>query len=320
MSSRAENEVVGYRTALEKALESDDAQEEIKDVLKALTAVPITIDILRRTKIGLTIQELKKKHAGDNIGAESKVLLSKWKKDCSGEQEKPKGEPAPSVKLVKGELKVEVKGEAAQKVEEKLEKPENAQASKSEEIDDNDDSHFQDSRFALLSLGRRNIMDMFAQRFHGQVSASFSNFIGFNVEASVNKLFNMDTDMKAYLNKAKSLNFNLKKNERLRQDLIGGIIDPGDLAFLSTNDLAADDVRGAREVVAKQAMLARRSDLYEITRNAMLQANGIDPDKGGEFTCRKCKGTKTSHYSLQTRSSDEPMTVFVECLGCGNRW
>jgi hypothetical protein len=55
-------------------------------------------------------------------------------------------------------------------------------------------------------------MDMLAQCFHGQ-SKHFSNFIGFNVEASVFKLFNPDNDMKAYLNKAKSLTFNLKKNE-----------------------------------------------------------------------------------------------------------
>lgn len=38
------------------------------------------------------------------------------------------------------------------------------------------------------------------------------------------------------------------------------------------------------------------------------------------FTCRKCKSNKCSHYLLQTRSADEPMTCYVSCLDCGKRW
>lgn len=43
-------------------------------------------------------------------------------------------------------------------------------------------------------------------------------------------------------------------------------------------------------------------------------------DNEGIFQCRKCKSKKTTYYSLQTRSADEPMTNFITCLGCGNRW
>lgn len=38
------------------------------------------------------------------------------------------------------------------------------------------------------------------------------------------------------------------------------------------------------------------------------------------FTCRKCKSNKCTYYQMQTRSADEPMTVFVQCCNCGNRW
>ena len=38
------------------------------------------------------------------------------------------------------------------------------------------------------------------------------------------------------------------------------------------------------------------------------------------FTCYKCKSQKCSYYQLQTRSADEPMTTYVDCLNCGNRW
>ena len=39
-----------------------------------------------------------------------------------------------------------------------------------------------------------------------------------------------------------------------------------------------------------------------------------------EFKCRKCKSNNCTHYQLQTRSADEPMTTFVTCMDCGNRW
>ena len=39
-----------------------------------------------------------------------------------------------------------------------------------------------------------------------------------------------------------------------------------------------------------------------------------------EFKCYKCKKKKCTYYQMQTRSADEPMTTFVTCLVCGNRW
>tara|TARA_Y100000389_G_C17153031_1_gene360508 strand:+ start:117 stop:641 length:525 start_codon:yes stop_codon:yes gene_type:complete len=39
-----------------------------------------------------------------------------------------------------------------------------------------------------------------------------------------------------------------------------------------------------------------------------------------EFTCYKCHKSKCQYYQLQTRSADEPMTTFINCLNCGNSW
>ena len=38
------------------------------------------------------------------------------------------------------------------------------------------------------------------------------------------------------------------------------------------------------------------------------------------FKCRKCGSRSCSYYEIQTRSADEPMTQFINCLNCGNRW
>ena len=38
------------------------------------------------------------------------------------------------------------------------------------------------------------------------------------------------------------------------------------------------------------------------------------------FTCRKCHKNQCTYYQQQTRSADEPMTTFVQCINCDNRW
>ena len=45
-----------------------------------------------------------------------------------------------------------------------------------------------------------------------------------------------------------------------------------------------------------------------------------DDDYNGMFKCGKCKSKKTTYYQMQTRSADEPMTTFVTCMECANRW
>ena len=38
------------------------------------------------------------------------------------------------------------------------------------------------------------------------------------------------------------------------------------------------------------------------------------------FTCKKCKSKRCTYYELQTRSADEPATIFVTCIDCGKHW
>ena len=54
-------------------------------------------------------------------------------------------------------------------------------------------------------------------------------------------------------------------------------------------------------------------------RDENLYAPKLDGNTDN-FTCRKCKSNNCSYYQLQTRSADEPMTTFVTCIDCGNRW
>lgn len=46
----------------------------------------------------------------------------------------------------------------------------------------------------------------------------------------------------------------------------------------------------------------------------------MDEDYEGILKCRKCKSTRTEYTTLQTRSADEPASVFAHCLSCDTRW
>lgn len=141
-----------------------------------------------------------------------------------------------------------------------------------------------------------------------------AQYVAFRVE----KALETACDARQKVAKAKTLIFNLKSNERLRLAVVSGDVSAEELISRSPKDLASADLRGERAESTKAANMARRGDIYDLARNEIQEANGIGG--GGEFVCRRCKGNKTTHYSLQTRSSDEPMTVFVNCLTCGARW
>lgn len=38
------------------------------------------------------------------------------------------------------------------------------------------------------------------------------------------------------------------------------------------------------------------------------------------YVCRRCRQNKCTYHEMQTRSADEPMTIFISCVNCGNKW
>ena len=68
---------------------------------------------------------------------------------------------------------------------------------------------------------------------------------------------------------------------------------------------------------------ARKQDNSKIREAALFEAErgqNLKKATTDQFQCGKCKQRKTIYYQMQTRSADEPMTTFVSCVNCGNRW
>ena len=58
----------------------------------------------------------------------------------------------------------------------------------------------------------------------------------------------------------------------------------------------------------------------EIQRQTLLKKPKKEDIPDGIFFCTKCKLYKTDYYAIQTRSADEPMTNYIQCLLCDKRW
>merc|ERR1712232_682096 len=118
---------------------------------------------------------------------------------------------------------------------------------------------------------------------------------------------------KEYLNQSRSILFNIKdsKNPTFRWKLSVGFYKPDQVPKLTAEDMASDARKAERAKMRQEAAEAIQTDWA--LRHGQQRICGM-------FTCGKCKGTKTTYFQMQTRSSDEPMTTFVTCLGCNNRW
>lgn len=112
-----------------------------------------------------------------------------------------------------------------------------------------------------------------------------------------------------YKSKYRNISFNLKdkKNGKLRMAVLGRHLMPSELLQLSNQELANDDLKKARKEVHQK-----------MTRDAMpYNKQEASTDM---FKCGKCKQRKCTYFQMQTRSADEPLTTFVSCVNCGNRW
>uniref|UniRef100_A0AAQ6AQE5 Transcription elongation factor n=1 Tax=Amphiprion ocellaris TaxID=80972 RepID=A0AAQ6AQE5_AMPOC len=116
------------------------------------------------------------------------------------------------------------------------------------------------------------------------------------------------TDMK-YKNRVRSRISNLKdpKNPGLRRNVLAGSIDLHRIATMSAEEMASDELKQLRNVLTQEA----------IREHQMAKTGGTTTDL---LQCSKCKKKNCTYNQVQTRSADEPMTTFVLCNECGNRW
>jgi transcription elongation factor S-II len=162
------------------------------------------------------------------------------------------------------------------------------------------------------SVFRKNIANVFTKLF------SEDEKLGENIEKSIyNYSIKESTNRKIikkwqnllfceiYNSRLRSIMINLGKKNELYHQIANGEITINRLAFMTHQEMNPEQWKERIDRKIKR-------DRLKFTNNVKASTD--------MFTCGKCKSKKCTYYEMQTRSADEPTTVFVTCLDCGKNW
>ena len=126
--------------------------------------------------------------------------------------------------------------------------------------------------------------------------------------------------LKKYFSKQKNINYIMRKTNGPDQAIkIYEIL-------CMMNNPEYDDEENLSQTInfLKNDELLWLNPIFEIERQKMNEENDfmVCPYEisEGVLTCSKCGCKKIFSFSKQTRSIDEPATVFARCSECGHRW
>jgi transcription elongation factor S-II len=106
-----------------------------------------------------------------------------------------------------------------------------------------------------------------------------------------------------YISKVNDIYYNLnpKNNKYLILAILDNQIDIENVPFMPPHELCP---KNWESVIVKRENNIKNKDYIEES----------------VYVCKRCKEKKCFSFQLQTRSADEPMTTFVNCVACGYRW
>lgn len=162
--------------------------------------------------------------------------------------------------------------------------------------------------YVIMNLDRLNALKTISKYVPIQIADKIENGI---IEYSMIKLSADDPDVlgfleNIYMDKVIDICKNLDPdnerigNKTLKQSLLDGSLDAHLVAFMSPQQLHP----------------ARWKKELDKVRNAEHADN--NKKVTDIYKCRKCGDRKSTTTQMQTRSADEPMTIFVTCLTCYN--
>jgi transcription elongation factor S-II len=116
--------------------------------------------------------------------------------------------------------------------------------------------------------------------------------------------------MNRYKHKFLQIQYNLKNSPCLKDRIVSGVVKASNVVDMTPQGMWPN----GPWAITKEACVAKEMK-KEYNSNVLK-----DPNYKGIFRCNRCKSYKTTYYEMQTRSADEPMTVFITCHNCDSRW
>ncbi|CAK8698638.1 transcription elongation factor A protein 1-like isoform X2 [Clavelina lepadiformis] len=295
-----EEEVLRIARKLDK-MAAKKATDNALDILKALKQIPISLETLQKTRIGMSVNNVRKQTKSEEVASAAKQLIKGWKKLVS--------EPSTTAKKSEERKNSDsCEANVSSTINRSL-------STTSVSSTDAPVQSFSIETCSTLKTTNNPVRDkcreMLVRGLQADGSSTHSEsrctFLAAAIEEAIFKEFK-DTGVK-YKNRIRSRFSNLKdaKNVGLRQNVLNGVVKPEQIAKMTAEEMASDEMKKKREEYEQQNIKDHQMSTNEGTKTDM-------------FTCGKCKGRACTYTQLQTRSSDEPMTTFVFCTECGNRW
>lgn len=284
-----EEVVMRKKSGIYKKIFLLQGQEQALDLLKELQGLAVNLDILTKTRIGMTVNALRKSSKDEEVISLSKTLIKNWKKFLSSPNTPNKESTSSSKPKSKDEDK---------KPEREKEKDKKLPSSFPQSTNTTDAVRL---KCREMLIGALRIDD---EEFEGCGSVEE---LAEELEEAIYQEFR-NTDMR-YKNRVRSRIANLKdsKNTTLRINFLAGAIPANRLATMTSEEMASNEMKVLREQFKKEAINDAQLATVQGTHTELLK-------------CGKCKKRNCTYNQIQTRSADEPMTTFVLCNNCGNRW
>ncbi|XP_056600745.1 transcription elongation factor A protein 1 [Triplophysa dalaica] len=304
MGKKEEEEIIRIAKKMDKMAQKKNGVGAL-DLLKELKSIPMTLELLQSTRIGMSVNAIRKQSTDDEVTSLAKSLIKSWKKLL----DEPAGEKNSEEK--KKERTPPVVSPSQNSPEPKEESSSSNSSSKSESADANTliatfprAPNTSDS----VRIKCRELLSSALQTGDDHIAIGADcDELGSQIEECIFVELK-NTDMK-YKNRVRSRISNLKdaKNPNLRKNVLCGNVSPERIAKMTAEEMASDELKEMRKNLTKEA----------IRDHQVATSGGTLSDL---FTCGKCKKKKCTYTQVQTRSADEPMTTFVFCTECGNRW
>ncbi|EAA14772.3 AGAP009035-PA [Anopheles gambiae str. PEST] len=309
-----EEEVFRIQKKLGKmtSLSDGSGQEQALDLLRELQRLNIDLDILTKTRIGMTVNELRKCSKDDEVISLAKSLIKSWKRFLAGTPPSKDGSKDASKSSSKASSKSSSKsggtGGGGTGGGNKKDYEREKESSKSKAPPSSGMSSQSSNTTDAVRLKCREMLAN-ALRVDGEPpeGCQTPEELGEELEEAIFVEFK-NTDMR-YKNRVRSRVANLKdpKNPSLRANFVSGAITAQRLAKMTSEEMASDEMKHLRDRFVKEAINDAQLATVQGTKTDLLK-------------CGKCKKRNCTYNQLQTRSADEPMTTFVMCNECGHRW
>jgi len=162
-------------------------------------------------------------------------------------------------------------------------------------------------RLSLVDFINKELNDKIISR---EIEKSIYNYcVKLAIEKNIKRRWNNTIFRNLYLSKCRSIYSNITDsyihNVEFKKKILSKEIDAKSIAELSSYDIFPENWK----ILLDEKMRIDKLK-FELKPEAMTDV----------FKCRKCNSRSCSYYEVQTRSADEPMTQFIDCLNCGNRW